>query len=147
MRPSQLPFFSPQKKVLILLRVSLLVRPMVASMALSLVLHLPHLRDRPRVLHHLIAVGLRFRYCSRHLPICRVLISFPQSSPDKDVDLDPSWNELFRRLRRITPYLWPKKSRPLQLIAVCPDTLSTAFSFYNFFSSSSAFSYSSSADS
>ncbi|KAI0249585.1 hypothetical protein BJV78DRAFT_1129371 [Lactifluus subvellereus] len=37
---------------------------------------------------------------------------------EKEVDIDPSWNELLRRLRRITPYLWPKKSRPLQLIAL-----------------------------
>ncbi|KAH9058999.1 hypothetical protein EDB87DRAFT_1685095 [Lactarius vividus] len=42
-----------------------------------------------------------------------------QSVPkDKEVDIDPSWDEIIRRLRRITPYLWPKKSRPLQLIAI-----------------------------
>ncbi|KAH9020826.1 hypothetical protein EDB85DRAFT_2152777 [Lactarius pseudohatsudake] len=37
---------------------------------------------------------------------------------EKEVDIDPSWHEIIRRLRRITPYLWPKKSRPLQLIAL-----------------------------
>ncbi|KAH9168239.1 hypothetical protein EDB89DRAFT_1992643 [Lactarius sanguifluus] len=42
-----------------------------------------------------------------------------QSVPkEKEVDIDPSWDEIIRRLRRITPYLWPKKSRPLQLIAL-----------------------------
>ncbi|KAF8267679.1 hypothetical protein EI94DRAFT_1729904 [Lactarius quietus] len=37
---------------------------------------------------------------------------------EKEVDIDPSWNEILRRLRRISPYLWPKKSRTLQLIAL-----------------------------
>jgi ATP-binding cassette subfamily B (MDR/TAP) protein 6 len=37
---------------------------------------------------------------------------------EKEVDIDPSWKEILRRLRRITPYLWPKKSRPLQLVAL-----------------------------
>lgn len=45
---------------------------------------------------------------------------------EKEVDTDPSWGEILRRLRRITPHLWPKKSRSLQLVAVCPDSLLTA---------------------
>lgn len=40
-------------------------------------------------------------------------------TPEKDVvDLDPSWNEILRRIGRITPYLWPSKSRSLQLLAL-----------------------------
>ncbi|KAH9987023.1 hypothetical protein BJV74DRAFT_951775 [Russula compacta] len=42
-----------------------------------------------------------------------------QSAPkEKEVDIDPTWEEILRRLRRITPYLWPKRSRPLQLVAL-----------------------------
>ena len=36
----------------------------------------------------------------------------------EDIALDPSWSELFHRLNRISPYLWPSKSRALQLLAV-----------------------------
>ncbi|KAA1475175.1 hypothetical protein DENSPDRAFT_841913 [Dentipellis sp. KUC8613] len=48
---------------------------------------------------------------SRQLPL-------KPSSKDKDINLDPSWSEIWARLRRITPYLWPSKSRALQLLAV-----------------------------
>ncbi|KAI0058695.1 hypothetical protein BV25DRAFT_1901938 [Artomyces pyxidatus] len=37
---------------------------------------------------------------------------------EKEINLDPSWSEIYRRLRRISPYLWPSKSRALQFIAV-----------------------------
>ncbi|KAI0266983.1 hypothetical protein BC834DRAFT_871984 [Gloeopeniophorella convolvens] len=37
---------------------------------------------------------------------------------EKELDLDPSWGEILRRLRRVTPYLWPKKSRALQGVAL-----------------------------
>ena len=60
-------------------------------------------------------------------------IPFLQPAPkEKEVDTDPSWSEILRRLRRITPHLWPKKSRSLQLVAVCLDsslTIKTLNSF------------------
>lgn len=31
---------------------------------------------------------------------------------------NPTWSELYRRLKRITPYLWPKDSSWLQFLAV-----------------------------
>ena len=62
-------------------------------------------------------------YCSI---VSSLPIPFLQPAPkEKEIDTDPSWGEILRRLRRITPYLWPKKSRSLQLIAVCPDSLLT----------------------
>ncbi|KAF8520373.1 hypothetical protein BU17DRAFT_46726 [Hysterangium stoloniferum] len=39
-------------------------------------------------------------------------------NPRKEVDEDPTWKELGRRLRRLTPYLWPKKDRGLQFLAL-----------------------------
>ncbi len=47
--------------------------------------------------------------------------TFTQSSRSKEKDeiaLDPSWGEILHRLRRISPYLWPSKSRALQFLAV-----------------------------
>jgi hypothetical protein len=35
-----------------------------------------------------------------------------------DVTPEPSWREFFQRILRITPYLWPSKSLPLQLIVL-----------------------------
>jgi ATP-binding cassette subfamily B (MDR/TAP) protein 6 len=32
--------------------------------------------------------------------------------------LDPSWAEIWRRIRRLSPYLWPSRSTYLQLLAV-----------------------------
>ncbi|KAI9429964.1 hypothetical protein H4582DRAFT_2087771, partial [Lactarius indigo] len=56
-----------------------------------------------------------------------------QSAPkEKEVDIDPSWDEIIRRLRRITPYLWPKKSRLLQLIALLCVFLLIVGRFVNF---------------
>ncbi|KAK7692857.1 hypothetical protein QCA50_004492 [Cerrena zonata] len=37
--------------------------------------------------------------------------------PKDEVNPDPSWSELYGRLKRITPYLWPSKSRGLQFLA------------------------------
>ncbi|KAF9467267.1 hypothetical protein BDZ94DRAFT_1287702 [Collybia nuda] len=34
-----------------------------------------------------------------------------------EISLDPSWTEIWRRIRRLTPYLWPTKDRYLQLLA------------------------------
>ncbi|KAG7090845.1 hypothetical protein E1B28_009927 [Marasmius oreades] len=34
-----------------------------------------------------------------------------------EITLEPSWKELWRRLTRLTPYLWPKKNNALQFIA------------------------------
>jgi hypothetical protein len=52
----------------------------------------------------------------------------PDEKPD--VALDPSWGELGRRLRRISPYLWPSKSISLQFLAVSSIlSLSISISF------------------
>ncbi|KAL0580337.1 ATP-binding cassette-type vacuolar membrane transporter Hmt1 [Marasmius crinis-equi] len=40
----------------------------------------------------------------------------PEEKPE--ITLEPSWSEIWRRLNRLSPYLWPKKSRPLQLLAL-----------------------------
>ncbi|ETW80963.1 ABC transporter [Heterobasidion irregulare TC 32-1] len=50
-------------------------------------------------------------------PASRILPLKP-STKEKEINLDPSWGELWTRLRRITPYLWPSKSRGLQMIAL-----------------------------
>jgi hypothetical protein len=51
------------------------------------------------------------------------LIPLPQPVPkEKEEDHnEPTFAEILRRIGRITPYLWPKKSRALQLVAVCSD--------------------------
>ncbi|KAJ7072460.1 hypothetical protein C8F01DRAFT_1216110 [Mycena amicta] len=37
-----------------------------------------------------------------------------------EISLDPSWSEIWQRIVRLTPYLWPSKSRSLQLLmALC----------------------------
>ena len=41
-----------------------------------------------------------------------------KTDKEEEVALDPSWREILRRLYRIAPYLWPSKSRSLQLVAV-----------------------------
>ncbi|EMD37782.1 hypothetical protein CERSUDRAFT_136601 [Gelatoporia subvermispora B] len=41
----------------------------------------------------------------------------PAPKEKEEVNPDASWTELFRRLRRIAPYLWPSKSVSLQLVA------------------------------
>lgn len=43
----------------------------------------------------------------------------PVRKDSKEIALDPSWREIWQRLQRIAPYLWPSKSRGLQLLAVC----------------------------
>ncbi|KAJ7209547.1 mitochondrial half-size ABC transporter [Mycena pura] len=40
----------------------------------------------------------------------------PSAKPE--ISLDPSWSEIWRRMSRILPYLWPSKSRFLQLLVV-----------------------------
>jgi len=35
-----------------------------------------------------------------------------------EISLEPGWSEIWCRLKRITPYLWPSKSRHLQFLAV-----------------------------
>ncbi len=44
-------------------------------------------------------------------------IADPQKGKE-DIALDPSWGEIFARIKHITPYLWPSKSFGLQLLAV-----------------------------
>ncbi|KAJ6593694.1 hypothetical protein B0H19DRAFT_31568 [Mycena capillaripes] len=35
-----------------------------------------------------------------------------------EISLDPSWGEIWRRISRLVPYLWPSKSRSLQLLVL-----------------------------
>ena len=45
--------------------------------------------------------------------------SGPSKKKQKDqVTYNPSWREFRQRLRNITPYLWPSRSKSLQAIAV-----------------------------
>ncbi|KAI0315234.1 hypothetical protein OF83DRAFT_1062505 [Amylostereum chailletii] len=53
-------------------------------------------------------------------------------SKEKELNLDPSWRELGRRLHRITPFLWPSKSRSLQLIATVCVLILVVGRFVNF---------------
>ncbi|OCH90247.1 hypothetical protein OBBRIDRAFT_793486 [Obba rivulosa] len=41
----------------------------------------------------------------------------PAPKEKEEVNPDPSWAEIFRRLRRILPYLWPSRSVSLQIVA------------------------------
>ncbi|KAJ7287359.1 mitochondrial half-size ABC transporter [Mycena rebaudengoi] len=41
-----------------------------------------------------------------------------KSNEKPDISLDPSWGEIWQRLSRLTPYLWPSKSRALQFLAL-----------------------------
>lgn len=41
----------------------------------------------------------------------------PKSDAKPEIVLDPSWAEIWRRIRRLSPYLWPSKSSHLQLLA------------------------------
>ncbi|KAJ7251778.1 hypothetical protein B0H12DRAFT_1118861 [Mycena haematopus] len=46
------------------------------------------------------------------------LRSEPTEKPE--ITLDPSWGEIWRRMSRLAPYLWPSKSRSLQfLVLLC----------------------------
>ncbi|KAF8894942.1 hypothetical protein CPB84DRAFT_1816097 [Gymnopilus junonius] len=42
----------------------------------------------------------------------------PKSDSRPEISFEPSWAEIWRRIRRLTPYLWPKKNASLQLLAV-----------------------------
>ncbi|KAF8626834.1 hypothetical protein AX15_004665 [Amanita polypyramis BW_CC] len=52
-------------------------------------------------------------------PATRAGTPAPSTAPDHktEINLDPSWCEIWNRLQRLSPYLWPKKSRSLQLLA------------------------------
>ncbi|RDB25444.1 Heavy metal tolerance protein [Hypsizygus marmoreus] len=59
----------------------------------------------------------------RSAPTTRAATPAPSTIPDSKADakpeiaLDPSWTEIWRRIRRLSPYLWPTKDRYLQLLA------------------------------
>ena len=55
-----------------------------------------------------------------------------KSHDKEEVAIDPSWSEIVRRLYRIAPYLWPSKSRALQLVAIACITLVVIGRFVNF---------------
>ncbi|KAK7057401.1 ABC transporter protein [Favolaschia claudopus] len=40
----------------------------------------------------------------------------PEPAEKPEITLDPSWSEIWRRISRLAPYLWPHKSRFLQLL-------------------------------
>ncbi|EFI28192.1 mitochondrial half-size ABC transporter [Coprinopsis cinerea okayama7 len=42
----------------------------------------------------------------------------PGFEPKPEISLEPTWSELFARIRRLSPYLWPSKSRYLQFVAI-----------------------------
>ncbi|KAJ7128881.1 mitochondrial half-size ABC transporter [Mycena crocata] len=41
-----------------------------------------------------------------------------KTSEKLEISLDPSWGEIWRRISRLAPYLWPSKSRSLQLLVL-----------------------------
>ncbi|KAF4567762.1 hypothetical protein EYR40_006769 [Pleurotus pulmonarius] len=56
----------------------------------------------------------------RSTPTTRATTPVPREAKPEaksDIVLDPSWSEIWRRIRRLSPYLWPSKSRPLQGLA------------------------------
>ncbi|KAG5646274.1 hypothetical protein DXG03_003870 [Asterophora parasitica] len=59
----------------------------------------------------------------RSAPTTRAATPAPSTAPDNKFDakpeitLDPSWTEILRRIKRLTPYLWPTKDSYLQLLA------------------------------
>ncbi|KAF8629157.1 hypothetical protein AX17_005742 [Amanita inopinata Kibby_2008] len=59
----------------------------------------------------------------RSAPTTRAATPAPSTGPEqkietKEISLDPSWGEIWRRLRRLMPYLWPQKSPSLQTLAI-----------------------------
>ncbi|KAF9484487.1 hypothetical protein BDN70DRAFT_989577 [Pholiota conissans] len=44
-------------------------------------------------------------------------ILLPLQTDKPEISFEPSWGELWKRLRRLSPYLWPKNDRWLQLLA------------------------------
>ncbi|GLB37259.1 putative ABC transporter [Lyophyllum shimeji] len=59
----------------------------------------------------------------RSAPTTRAATPAPSTAPDSksdakpEISLDPSWCEIWRRIRRLGPYLWPSKNSYLQLLA------------------------------
>ncbi|KAG6920115.1 hypothetical protein DXG01_010183 [Tephrocybe rancida] len=59
----------------------------------------------------------------RSAPATRAATPAPSTAPDfkadskPEISLDPSWSEIWRRIRRLSPYLWPTKDSYLQLLA------------------------------
>ncbi|KAJ6495556.1 mitochondrial half-size ABC transporter [Mycena vitilis] len=41
-----------------------------------------------------------------------------KTSQKPEISLDPSWGEIWQRISRLAPYLWPSKSRSLQLLVL-----------------------------
>ena len=59
------------------------------------------------------------RSCScRRRPTAPAWSNVDHQEAKEDIALDPSWGEIFGRIRHIAPYLWPSKSFGLQLLAV-----------------------------
>ena len=85
----------------------------------------PHPVRRPGLLlpHPLLLEFLVRRLAAWHCRVSSPLIHLQGSrKQDKEeVNVDPTWGELLHRLRHIAPYLWPSKSRALQMLAVCVD--------------------------
>ncbi|KAG6891758.1 hypothetical protein C0992_006179 [Termitomyces sp. T32_za158] len=59
----------------------------------------------------------------RSVPATRAATPAPSTGPDlkadakPEVSVDPSWSEIWKRIRRLGPYLWPSKDSYLQLLA------------------------------
>lgn len=52
--------------------------------------------------------------------------------PREEINLDPTWKEMGQRIRRLTPYLWPKGDRKLELLALFCLLLLIVGRFVNF---------------
>jgi ATP-binding cassette subfamily B (MDR/TAP) protein 6 len=60
-------------------------------------------------------------YLQRSTPTTRPATPVPSTAPEqknesKEINPEFSWSDMWKRLRRLSPYLWPKKSRSLQLL-------------------------------
>uniref|UniRef100_A0A0W0EYS8 Putative mitochondrial half-size ABC transporter n=1 Tax=Moniliophthora roreri TaxID=221103 RepID=A0A0W0EYS8_MONRR len=57
---------------------------------------------------------------SQTVPSTRAPTPTPSHKAEEkpEITLEPTWGEIWRRIKRLSPYLWPKKSRPLQLVAL-----------------------------
>lgn len=112
--PGQVPSLLPAS------RLSQVYPATQASMALSspsvvqLSPILFHLRGLLRPMSRYIVLPCHFNFNPADL-------SSQKKVTKPDVNLDPSWSEIWRRIRRISPYLWPSGSLPLQGLAVSVD--------------------------
>lgn len=56
----------------------------------------------------------------------------PPKPNNREINLDPTWSEMGQRIRRLSPYLWPKGNRKLELLAAFCLLLLVVGRFVNF---------------